>query len=547
MITSIEIENFKAFGNRQRIDLAPITLIYGENSAGKTSILQAIHLLKQTHESRDSGAALLPRAEDGIVDLGSFKELLFDHDVTRSFRFAVELAPASPNRTNRAMRTLGLAGDTPLGLEAAFRQDKTSREVTWSEIKLSLPGRFPGIGIFTPKNLTDIEQLRAQRYGLGAIGPRQARRRQLTGAECTWVAEEDRLWAPYFQSWHGRRTEIASELKRAVDRRMRQGVGDIGEDDENEVRDWSKDVLDAARFYDRDFTLSDFIQRMRRLLMGTVIATDGVIPSGFGIPGGRRIPELNLLEFSALRSAIGIGDLPFLDIGKLAWHVGRLFEESLTSLFPMGPFRRPPERWYIFTGTSPLDVGYKGDHLPDLLFRRPDLVEQANEWMKRLDIGYRVKVQPIGEAASDLFEVRLFDARRSQPVDVGLSDVGFGISQILPFIVQALASRDQLISIEQPEVHIHPRLQADLGDLIAEATRVPFCNRFLIETHSEHIVLRIQRLVRNKYLSPADVSINYVTRGKLGSVVHRLRLNEQGEFVDEWPNGFFPERLRELS
>jgi AAA15 family ATPase/GTPase len=69
MLKAIEIENFKAFGNRTRIEMAPITLIYGQNSAGKSSILQALNLLKQTHESRESGAPLLPRAEDGIVDL----------------------------------------------------------------------------------------------------------------------------------------------------------------------------------------------------------------------------------------------------------------------------------------------------------------------------------------------------------------------------------------------------------------------------------------------------------------------------------------------
>ena len=83
MLKAIEIENFKAFGEPTRIELAPITLIYGQNSAGKSSILQSLNLLKQTHESRESGASLLPRAEDGIVDLGSFRELLFDHDPER--------------------------------------------------------------------------------------------------------------------------------------------------------------------------------------------------------------------------------------------------------------------------------------------------------------------------------------------------------------------------------------------------------------------------------------------------------------------------------
>ena len=63
---------------------------------------------------------------------------------------------------------------------------------------------------------------------------------------------------------------------------------------------------------------------------------------------------------------------------------GRALEQTLEALFPMGPFRRPPERWYIFTGTSPQDVGYRGDLLPDLLLRRPELVKEANQWLYQL-------------------------------------------------------------------------------------------------------------------------------------------------------------------
>jgi predicted ATPase len=131
-------------------------------------------------------------------------------------------------------------------------------------------------------------------------------------------------------------------------------------------------------------------------------------------------------------------------------------------------------------------------------------------------------------------------------VEVALSDVGFGISQILPFVVQSLAASDQIISIEQPEVHIHPRLQADLGDLLIEAIKEPRQNQFLIETHSEHLALRLQRRVREKKLSPDQISIVYVSRGPNGATVQPLRLDEEGDFIDDFPGGFFPERLREL-
>lgn len=303
---------------------------------------------------------------------------------------------------------------------------------------------------------------------------------------------------------------------------------------------------DAIDFYSRDFGFGDFVARMSAWCTSIVVGVDGFIPHRLRGPWERNLPEANSIAWS--RPAVGRGrlSLPVLDVAGLAARTGRMTDDMLDKLFPMGPWRRPPQRWYIFTGTRPLDVGYRGDLLPDLLYRHPELVIRANEWLSRLDLGYRLIVTPIGGSDSDLFEVRLTDATRATGVNVALPDVGFGVSQILPFIVQSLAARERVISIEQPEVHIHPRLQADLGELIAATIRPPYDHQYLIETHSEHLVLRVQRLVRENKLRPEDVAVIFVSRGAEGSTIKRLVLDEDGDFVDEWPGGFFPERLREL-
>ena len=161
-------------------------------------------------------------------------------------------------------------------------------------------------------------------------------------------------------------------------------------------------------------------------------------------------------------------------------------------------------------------------------------------------MGHKLTVKSVGNDSGDLFAVRLMDTHRKEPVRVALPDVGFGVSQLLPFIVQSLVAEKQIISIEQPEVHVHPRLQADLGDLLAEAIKEPRQNQFIVETHSEHLILRLQRLVRKKQIKPKDVSVIYVSRRPEGAKAERLHLDEDGDFIDEWPNGFFLERLREL-
>lgn len=125
-------------------------------------------------------------------------------------------------------------------------------------------------------------------------------------------------------------------------------------------------------------------------------------------------------------------------------------------------------------------------------------------------------------------------------------DVGFGISQVLPVIVQSLLAHDKTVCIEQPEIHLHPRLQAELGSLFGETIRPPYNNRFIVETHSEHIMLRIQKLIRQRTLKPEDVSVIYVDHTAETSKCIPLRIDEEGDFIDQWPGGFFEDAYQEI-
>ena len=119
-----------------------------------------------------------------------------------------------------------------------------------------------------------------------------------------------------------------------------------------------------------------------------------------------------------------------------------------------------------------------------------------------------------------------------------------------------------IVMLEQPELHLHPAIQVELGDLFIEST----CEHsgmervFLIETHSEHLLLRLLRRIEETTenelpsniveLHAEDVSIIYVepfrTKNSIKTRIKRLRLDNTGEFVDRWPNGFFDERAGEL-
>jgi hypothetical protein len=546
MLRSLQLENFKAFGERTVIPLAPITLIFGQNSSGKSSILQSLNLLKQTRESRDVEALLLPRTENGFVDLGSFQEMLFDHDLNRVLRIRLDVETEGLKR-DAGIAPRFLSSLSMIGLEFLFSRKRPEDEITLEEISLCGDDPEDTLAVFEncslPKNM--------RRYA----GPiyRSDRRRSptyLRGAKCKSITKDPRFWQESYK-WSVKekkrlyrmlmdaKSYFAHEINAPAVRSLFDDEEVTGEG----VAKLRAALEDYAAFVSSDFTSDQYIARMISEQEEQFVGLDGFIPTLSG--RSEKAVGLDALLNRSMNRPSFRRDWT-LDVGMAAVYAGRVVEQALVSLFPLGPFRKPPSRWYIFTGTTPQDVGYEGNLLPDFLFRQHEVRKKANEWLEKLDIGYEIKIHPLGRSSSDLFELRLLDTRRKNAVEVGLSDVGFGISQILPLVVQSLAASDQIISVEQPEVHIHPRLQADLGDLFIEASKAPLRNQFIIETHSEHLALRLQRRVREGLISPESISIVYVSRGPDGATVKPLRLDEEGDFMDEFPGGFFPERLREL-
>ncbi|WP_415355705.1 AAA family ATPase [Halioglobus sp. Uisw_031] len=592
MLKYLKIQNFKAFGpNTPPIELAPITLIFGQNSAGKSSILQALSLLKQTQEYGFGDTPLLPRVEGGLVDLGSYKEFVFDHDDSCEMKLGLSFTQSKVQARAISMPGAG-------GMEYGFKISESSGDIVFSNFRILTSDLQESLATLKVKRGT-TRDLRG--YPPSSRASLQGTRYQIDSerrpfvATCTDISKKEYVWEELYQFWFENREividsmseklslkerEYASRESEGDPRRehMARMLGDLedkGKDGnaigsfndrrmhlrraleeqrenfkklQSEAEEEISHIKETIKFYSREFGINEFIERFVAWGLKQRSAVIGFSISGRNVRDSSSLPEVFALEEYGVSKSSGrfASSSNYVDVMRTSSVLSRGVVESLSALFPMGPFRRPPERWYFFTGTSPKDVGYKGDHLPDLLYRKPEVLKRANEWLERLEIGYQLRIKEIGDSGSDLFEVRLIDSRRDKEVEVALSDVGFGISQILPFIVQSLASRDRVISIEQPEVHIHPRLQADLGDLIAESISKPYSHQFLIETHSEHLILRMQKLVREGKLRPEDLSVLFVSRGKLGSEVNRIRLDKDGDFIDEWPGGFFSERRREL-
>lgn len=125
-----------------------------------------------------------------------------------------------------------------------------------------------------------------------------------------------------------------------------------------------------------------------------------------------------------------------------------------------------------------------------------------------------------------------------------LADTGFGASQVLPVLMSLFTSpAGSTLLFEQPEIHLHPAAQAELGSVFAKARSLK--KRIVVETHSEPLILRIQTEVAKGNLSPKEVRIYYIQPDRAGHKVINIPLSEKGEFLVPWPKGFFEENYRE--
>jgi hypothetical protein len=270
----------------------------------------------------------------------------------------------------------------------------------------------------------------------------------------------------------------------------------------------------------------------------------------------------------------------------------RIVRDYLGAMTYIGPLREIPSRNYRPRLSPDESRWARGLAAWDLLYTDPSgkVVEQVNSWLsggERLRTGYRLekfqfKEVPVpgrfhqlfdrGLGEDDLGELQELYATLGSRSEIALrdfekgiivapSDVGVGISQMIPVIVGCIREHQGILAIEQPELHVHPAIQIGLGDLFIEAVQtregwVGAGKTLLIETHSEHIMLRLLRRIRETTeeelppgalgLSANDLSVIYAESAEDGVRFRPLRVDSEGEFIDRWPKGFFEERAEEL-
>lgn len=260
------------------------------------------------------------------------------------------------------------------------------------------------------------------------------------------------------------------------------------------------------------------------------------------------------------RSALSGRKLPLG--GKAAWIRIRDLAEShklaflLRSSQRVSSGRAAPKRWYPFhdpnysapyylyeptvldaVDPALLDRTGKDMGYYDLIVSRRRKRESLASVLERLDIATEIKSEALSAYHST---IRVHDSVTG--VASSLIDVGYGASQVIPVIHACLSNAGGPLFVEQPEIHLHPKAQGEIGELLASTSKY---RQVIVETHSVHVVNRARIMIAKGEIKASDVLVNFVQRTPRGAYVVPIRLDDLGEFDRPWPEGFFEERLED--
>ncbi|MEN8220599.1 MAG: DUF3696 domain-containing protein [Pseudomonadota bacterium] len=203
------------------------------------------------------------------------------------------------------------------------------------------------------------------------------------------------------------------------------------------------------------------------------------------------------------------------------------------------PIRPAPERYYTLSGIQPDWIGIQAENIADFLDYNIEVRKNVRHWfVKTAKLANQVQFK--SDLQRGQMEILFTEAATGLEIDI--SRLGFGYSQILPIVVATFSQMDMLI-FEAPEIHLNPSLHGVLTDLFIEGANSG--KQILVETHSEHVIYRLQRRIAEGKIALKDVAIYYVRRGAEGSIVERLEVTINGE-IPNWPDGFFDARMQDV-
>jgi len=443
MFTELRIENFKSWKDTGTIRLAPLTVFFGTNSSGKSSINQFLLMLRQTAQSTDRKRVLHPGDSKTAVDLGTFKDMVYGHNEDLSINFGIEWDLRAEMKIRDPLSNMTYSG-RKIKFRAEISQPSHNHSAIYVKEMFYILGDLADGGLkISMKRRDEKYEVKAENYQL--------------------VRHKGRGWpfpAP-------------------------------------------------IRFY--------------------------------GFPD----------EVTAYHQNAGfVRDLALA------------FEKRMQNLYYLGPLRERPRRHYIWSGEIPEHVGWGGERAVDAILasknKKINLAKGKKtfefeiivaQWLEKMGLIESFSINPIAEERRE-YEVVVKTIGSHD--EVNITDVGFGVSQVLPVLVSCFyVPPHSTIILEQPEIHLHPSVQSFLADLFIAAIQAREGGKdrniqLLIESHSEHFLRRLQRRIAEQSVDLNKTATYYCEMTREGSRMQKLDVDLFGN-IKNWPKDFFGDEISDLT
>ncbi len=620
MLKSWLIQNFKPILDSGELTLAPVTVLAGRNSSGKSSLIQSILMIAQTLSSRILDRALLPNGP--IIQLGTFEDILSEQTGLRTLLVGFELetekeelkapvgarvrrvdgrAIAGLSRNIKSVKVISKfrSASSNGASTSAIEASKVNVESVSLEVIAFSNGAYGGqLTLFSEKETErslefsiDIQRLTPEELDefLNSVSPEYLRLVPYTTKESNYLGTfklkskpviapsipdpsliafshflPNRLIGKYiieerrklrliraldlaleypgdnFETFKATSVLLDPEIQ--ISKSLRETVLDLCKDEDIQDAFSGRTLLDLIRWYKtlklsrKRRTVGD---KLREIIAQSILEES----SQEGIRNGKGAEALEAVTNN-------------IYIENLEETIEQIIQFFTSKIRYLGPLRADPQAAQRFAPSSELDdVGAKGEYAAAVYdanqnariqwynpfnekIERNILKVALDTWARYLGVAYEVKIQMAGQSGVS-WQVVPIEGHKALP----LTAVGVGVSQILPILVMGLlAPNSTLLLVEQPELHLHPSVQARLGDFFMGLAK---CGKqCLIETHSENLVSQLRyHIVQASAQEKSDSLIYFVDQDEQGATrFNSIEISPQGNILN-WPDGFFDETM----
>jgi predicted ATPase len=587
MIKSITFEKYKSFKDKTTLDIKPITILVGPNSSGKSSLAKLFGLLNQSLIQGKKDELFVFNGKN--VDLNDFKSISHRNS-GKSINIDLSLTSFELPDISEGPWVGGSKLDKLICMIGSNKQT-----IAYPKILHQLNILFNTLDESESQNNTSHEKKKTEDIGVNI---------EKEGVGFKVILKDSEV--KKLQQLFSDNNKIINDiLSQAGEKSLNEKIKDLVDNYALRITtqgldiDSIQDLFPLNIITGRNNLIDDYdvanIRKLPKLLKEKLKdiwplfhATDlynNTYNEAGKVDKNEKLKELNqYLEilheiisnpsYKKYYGIIVIGALQYINDRVLdyleelrkkyndtiSWYLRPTIEGNIKGIRYIGPLRSKPKRLYTEDELKYLIFNaLPFDHIDNDDLER--LQSEISNKLIKLGFQYQFKINK-HNIGSEYYSITLKENKSG--AEYNYTDVGFGLSQIIPILIAIESNRNiikhhPMIVIEQPELHLHPKAQAEMANIFydglfcsenifvnrQDTDRIRNNTQFVIETHSEHIIRGFQILVARNKLLPDDIGIYYVDKNKKGdSIVDRITLDEKGFLTKSWPEGFFDQTYK---